>query len=270
MKWTPEAETAVKKTPFFVRRKVRARVEKDAAAAGKKVVSLADVKATRARFLTDMTAEIKGYQVDACFGPGGCPNRANAGEEVLEKIETLLREADLLGFLKERVRGDLKFHHEFRVTVAECPNSCSQPQIKDVGVVGAALPAVTDETCTLCEACIEACKEDAVALQNDAPAIDFDKCLACGKCAEACPTGSIVVGKKGFRVQVAGKLGRRPRLAMELNGIYGEDDVLAIVRWCVEFYKKNSKHGERFAALFQDDDFKTLSMEADKLKRQTS
>ena len=29
---------------------------------------------------------------------------------------------------------DLKFHHEFRVTVADCPNSCSQPQIKDIGI----------------------------------------------------------------------------------------------------------------------------------------
>ncbi len=32
MKWTPEAEKAVKKVPFFVRKRVRARVEKEAAA----------------------------------------------------------------------------------------------------------------------------------------------------------------------------------------------------------------------------------------------
>ena len=34
MKWTPEAEDAIKKVPFFVRKRVRARVEKEAAAAG--------------------------------------------------------------------------------------------------------------------------------------------------------------------------------------------------------------------------------------------
>ncbi len=259
MKWMPEAETAVKKVPFFVRRKVRARVEKEAAAAGKKVVSLADVKTTRARFLTNMSAEVKGYQVDACFGPGGCPNRANAGDGVLEKIETLLRDADLLNFLKERVKGDLKFHHEFRVTIADCPNACSQPQIKDVGVIGAALPMVTDESCTLCEACIEACRENAVALENEAPNIDFDTCLACGKCAEVCPTGAIALDRKGHRVMVAGKLGRHPRLARELKGIFSEDEVLAIFRWCIDFYKKNSTRGQRFAELLQDADFEALS-----------
>ena len=30
MQWTPEAEDAIKKVPFFVRKKVRARVEKEA------------------------------------------------------------------------------------------------------------------------------------------------------------------------------------------------------------------------------------------------
>ena len=49
MKWTSEAEVAVKKVPFFIRKKVRSRVENDAAAAGKEKISLADVKATRAR-----------------------------------------------------------------------------------------------------------------------------------------------------------------------------------------------------------------------------
>jgi len=31
MKWTDEAEAAIKKVPFFLRKKVRARVEKEAA-----------------------------------------------------------------------------------------------------------------------------------------------------------------------------------------------------------------------------------------------
>jgi hypothetical protein len=43
MKWTSEAEAAVKKVLFFVRKKVRQRVENEAAASGKKIVSLADV-----------------------------------------------------------------------------------------------------------------------------------------------------------------------------------------------------------------------------------
>ena len=140
MKWTAEAEVAIKKVPFFVRKKVRLRVENEAAAAGKKVVSLADVKVAQARFMTKMSSEIKGYQVDTCFGSSGCPNPANSGDSLLKKIEEFLEKEDLLGFLKQGVKGDLKFHHEFKVTLAECPNACSQPQIKDIGIIGACIP----------------------------------------------------------------------------------------------------------------------------------
>ncbi len=86
MKWSIEAEAAVKKVPFFVRKKVRSRIENEAATAGKKSVSLADVKATQARFLSNMSSEIKGYQLDTCFGAGGCPNRANHPEEVVLSV----------------------------------------------------------------------------------------------------------------------------------------------------------------------------------------
>ena len=253
MKWTQEAEAAIKRVPFFVRKKVRARVENEAAAAGKEVVSIDDVKATQRRFLTKMSSEVKGYQVDTCFGPGGCPNRANNGEDLIKNIEALLKKEDLLGFLKQRVNGDLKLHHEFRVTLAECPNACSQPQIKDVGIIGAVVPVMTDEECTLCEACVETCPEKCIALEDDKkiPEIDFEKCLKCGQCVHACPTGTIAAGQRGYRVQLGGKLGRHPRLARELGGIFSEDEVLEIIKRCVRFYKENSKHGERFAELFQ-------------------
>ncbi|MBW2252221.1 MAG: 4Fe-4S binding protein, partial [Deltaproteobacteria bacterium] len=190
MKWTSEAEAAVKKVPFFVRKKVRSRIENEAAKAGKKVVSLADVKATQARFLSNMSSEIKGYQLDTCFGASGCPNRANSGDKLLERIERLLKEEDLLAFLKQQVKGELKFHHEFRITMADCPNACSQPQIKDIGIIGASLPVLTDETCTLCEACVDECRENAISLQKEKsrPDINYDLCLACGKCIEVCPT----------------------------------------------------------------------------------
>ncbi|MFC1811427.1 4Fe-4S dicluster domain-containing protein [Thermodesulfobacteriota bacterium] len=258
MKWTSEAEAAIKRVPFFVRKKVRARVENEAAAAGKTVVSIEDVQVTQRRFLTKMSSEVKGYQVDTCFGPGGCPNRANNGEDLIQKIEALLKKEDLLGFLKQRVKGDLKLHHEFRVTLAECPNACSQPQIKDIGIIGAVVPVTTDEDCTLCEACVETCPEKCIALNNSTrkPEIDFDQCLKCGQCIHVCPTGTLESGQKGFRIQLGGKLGRHPRLARELGGIFSEGEVLEIVKRCVRFYKENSKHGERFAELFKLSDFK--------------
>ena len=261
MKWMPEAEEAIKKVPFFVRKRVRARVEKEANEAGKKLVSLADVKATQARYLTRMSSEIKGYQIETCFGPSGCPNRAIISDQLIARIETEVAKEDLLGFLKQSVKGDLKFHHEFRIALADCPNACSQPQIKDIGIIGACAPVVSDEPCSLCGACVEACKEDAILIdtEKEVPVIDDDRCLKCGKCMPVCPTGTLVEGAKGYRVQLGGKLGRHPQLARELPGIYDENRVMEIVRECLRFYKENSKHGERFGQILRPADFEAFA-----------
>jgi dissimilatory sulfite reductase (desulfoviridin) alpha/beta subunit len=173
----------------------------------------------------------------------------------VQRLEGILEEAQLRAFLEKNVVGGLKHHHEFRVTRADCPNACSQPQIKDMGIIGAAEPMISDEECTLCETCVEVCKEDAIALDVDEgiPVVDYDRCLRCRQCIKECPTGTIAVGKTGYRVLLGGKLGRHPRLAEELPGIYSEDEVVRILQACLDFYKKHSKHGERFAAIFWKD-----------------
>jgi anaerobic sulfite reductase subunit C len=261
MKWTDQAEAAVRKVPFFVRKKVRTRVEKDATDAGKTSVTLSDVKATQARYLKKMSTEVKGYQVDACFGSSGCPHRAMTSDDLVESIEQLMADADLLGFLKSRVQGDLKFHHEFRIGIADCPNACSQPQIKDVGIIGATTPVFTEIPCTACGACSEACKEKAVILSETgkAEAIDGRRCVHCGDCINACPTGSISPGKKGYRVLIGGKLGRHPRLARELAGIHDMQKVLRMLSDFLAFYKMRSTRGQRFAHLLTDTDIDAFS-----------
>jgi dissimilatory sulfite reductase (desulfoviridin) alpha/beta subunit len=255
MKWTAEAEDAIKKVPFFVRKRVRNRVEKEADGEGKPLITLAEVKATQARFLSKMETDIKGYQIETCFGSNGCPNRANAGDGLMQKIEALLAEENLLDFLKKEVKGPLKYHHEFRITLADCPNACSQPQIKDIGIIGACVPEITQIPCSLCEACMDACREQAVSLETGMPMIQFERCLSCGKCIEVCPTGTLGAGVKGYRVLLAGKLGRHPILARELPGVFSEDAVLSIVKNCLAFYRTHSKGGERFAEIFTEQAF---------------
>lgn len=255
MKWSPEAEHAIKRVPFFVKKKVRNRVEKIAAENGRRVVGLSDVKTAKDRFLNKMESEIKGYQVDTCFGTGGCPNRVMESADLADRIETLLKEEDLLGFLKQTVTGDLKFHHEFRITLSDCPNACSQPQIKDIGIIGANIPRITDKPCSLCEACVEECRENAISLREDGVDIDLERCVYCGRCMEVCPTLTIVSGEKGYRVQLGGKLGRHPRLAKELPGLYGEDEVVSLVKKSIQFYKENSQNGRRFGEILESSDF---------------
>jgi anaerobic sulfite reductase subunit C len=253
MKWTNDAEQAIKKVPFFVRKKVRARVEKEAAEAGKSKVTIEEVQATRNRFLNQMESEIKGFQVEGCFGSSGCPHRIVTSENLQQEIETLLQKEDILGFLKNRVSEGLKFHHEFRITLADCPNACSQPQIKDIGIIGASSPMISDKECSHCNQCVEVCHENAImiSLQMVAPVIDQNTCVRCGKCISACPTGTIAAKHIGYRIMLGGKLGRHPRLATEIPGVFNEVQLIKIVQHCIAFYKQKNRRGERFGEILE-------------------
>ncbi len=257
MKWTAEAEEAIGKVPFFVRKKVRARVEKEAAENGRTLVSIAEVNATRQRFLSGMAEEIRGYRVETCFGSGGCPNRILDSHNLIRSLEIILEKENLLEFLRSRVKGSLKFHHEFSLSISDCPNACSQPQIRDAGIIGAAVPGVTEAECTQCQICVETCRENSIRLDREKgkPSINMALCVRCGQCVNVCPSGTLTTVRKGFRVLLGGKLGRHPCLGRELPGIYSMEEVAEIVKACIAFWREHSRNGERFAALFQAWDF---------------
>lgn len=123
MKWAWDAEKEISKIPFFVRKTVRRRIEKEALEQGRAMVSLDDVHNTRKRFLSNMESDIKGYQIEACFSQGGCPNSCVEKDTLTARLEALLVRDDILGFLGKSVPGKLRFHHEFRISVSHCPNA---------------------------------------------------------------------------------------------------------------------------------------------------
>ena len=252
MKWSKGAEELLAKVPFFVRGRVRKRVEEEAGRTGAREVSANHVLTCRKRFLQNMESEVKGYAVETCFGPSGCPNQAMDATGIVEKLDEILSRRNLREFLKTRVQGPLKMHHEFRITVADCPNACSRPQIVDIGLIGAARPRFVPEECTGCGACLAACREAAMipAQTGDSPArIDTERCLACGQCIKACPSEALTTAASGFRILVGGKLGRHPQLGHELPGIFTPEETLRVVERCLDLYMEHSQAGERFGEI---------------------
>ncbi|MDR3566944.1 MAG: 4Fe-4S binding protein [Syntrophobacteraceae bacterium] len=251
MIWTREAEEAVLKAPFFVRRRVRLEVEKEAARQGSGKVLLRHVSDCKQGFLSGKAVQSKGFQIESCFGESGCKNRANGSEELARGLEKLLIGRDIAGFLKEKTNGELKIHHEFRICFSDCPNACSHPQIADIGIIGAVRPRVVDARCTGCSLCFSACNEGAILAVpgSPAPAIDAGRCVQCGKCIDSCPAGAIEEAQRGWRILAGGKLGRHPQLGIELEGIYSEEDAREIVRRCLDIYFAHNTGGERLGAI---------------------
>ena len=50
---------------------------------------------------------------------------------------------------------------------------------------------INKETCTACEACVESCPSEAIAMAADKAAIEADKCVDCGVCVDECPVEAI-------------------------------------------------------------------------------
>lgn len=246
MKWTEEAQKEISRVPFFVRKRIKKRVEEEALGSGVKKVRLEHVKTCQRQFLDQMEDHVRGHQVEICFGQSGCPNRAVVCEDLSQRLEENLSRRDLRSFLKERVKGTLKVHHNFRISVSDCPNACSRPQIADIGLIGARSPQVTGEVCKHCGACTEVCQEEAISFQVDQPVVNNVRCVSCGQCLTVCPTGTLQEAARGYRILVGGKLGRHPRLATELPGIYRPKDTLNLLDRCIDHYQENCFAGERF------------------------
>lgn len=251
MIWDQDADAAMQQVPFFIRRKVKGQVENFVTDQGESRVTLAHVRSLKRSFLSKggMEKQMKGYDLSTCFGGSGCPNAIGDISLMASDIQAIMARADILGFLKSRVKGDLKFHHELRISISGCPNACSRPQIADIGIIAMAVPGVTDSPCTHCGQCEAACPDDAVRLTDHGPQIDTQACLCCGKCVRECPAHTIETVETGFRMLLGGRLGRHPRLGMPVPALLTHRQVLDAVNRCIVFYKTHSQEGQRFSHL---------------------
>jgi dissimilatory sulfite reductase (desulfoviridin) alpha/beta subunit len=202
---------------------------------------------------------VTGYDVSVCSGSKGCPHVACSTEVLAGAVTFLLEQADIKGFLKTSLGENIKPHQVFRITLSDCPNACSRPQIADIGIMGAVVPGVGDNACNGCNVCVQSCPDQAIRLtdtpgRDKTPIIDMDRCQRCGKCIQVCPSRTLEPVQSGFRILLGGRLGRHPRLAMEMPGLHSHHQVLATVQTCLSYYKTHSRNGKRFSHLFADID----------------
>ncbi|NPA94572.1 MAG: 4Fe-4S dicluster domain-containing protein [Thermodesulfobacteria bacterium] len=251
MKWSAEAEKTMRRVPFFIRKMVRKKVEAYAASAGAEIILNEHIEACKKQYMKQMDRDLRGYSVETCLGAQECSNRTLGQTNIADEIEEFLKGQKMKEFLQERLGRPLKVHNEFRVSISFCPNSCSRPQIVDVGLIGAVVvePSEQDDTCNGCGACAKVCKEDAIVLDGSDVKILRERCLYCGHCERVCPKSAISRVDEGFRILVGGKLGRHPQLGMELPRIYAPEDALLVVKEVVRFFKKECKKGERLGEI---------------------
>jgi anaerobic sulfite reductase subunit C len=196
--------------------------------------------------------EIKGWRIETCKGPTqGCANRAAPDDALAADLDEVFRSRDFGVGVRALLGRPPKHRHEFTVAVADCPNACSRPQIADLGLIGAAEPLITNEVCHQCMGCVHACREGAVMHPGLLPIIDPARCVRCGSCCRICLSGTLQVGRRGWRILLGGKLGRHPRLATEIDALFSREGVLAAAGSCIEFYLRNARGGERFGELLE-------------------
>jgi len=194
------------------------------------------------------TQETKLYTIERCRN---CPNAIVDMERVEEIITRIFNEVQFDQRQKDRLQTDRPLHHQiFRAAIAGCPNSCSQPQIKDFGVQGQMAPA-PGEGCDLCGVCAAACPDRCIDLCGDGPVIDQTRCLNCGVCIRLCPTGAMRVSGQGYRVLAGGKLGRRPRLATVELELAGDKELGECLRDLLKLLFHHGSPGERLGQIME-------------------
>ncbi|MHB0999958.1 MAG: 4Fe-4S binding protein [Armatimonadota bacterium] len=182
-----------------------------------------------------------------CSASIGCPKRVMELGSLRDKLEAKIEEKGMKDFMNRNIGDIIPFHQRFKVALSGCPNTCSQPQICDFGVIARAMPECSLDTCTSCQMCVSTCLENSVEIMDGEPVIDYITCVGCSDCARACPTGALIAARKGFTIKIGGRLGRHPQLAQELVHLASEDEVVIAMDVCLDIYMDNARLNERFS-----------------------
>jgi len=203
------------------------------------------------------------YQVDACrASEEECRFALAALSPLYAQVDTAIRESGWDQFLRGKVSGRPLSHQQLKVALAACPNCCTQPQIKDVGIIASLSPVGTAPSCTGCGMCSQICQENAIAVTEEQATFCRETCVSCGLCARECPADAIGTDGLRFQILVGGRLGRHPRFAEPLPGTLKATEVSAVVKRLLKTFIDNLADGERIGDVIQRLGLATIAREA--------
>jgi dissimilatory sulfite reductase (desulfoviridin) alpha/beta subunit len=158
-----------------------------------------------------------GYELQPCRGlEGTCPFALVKDSSLVQRIDLVVR-ASVWWQRFNRDSDRVRPHHaRFRVALAACPNACTMPQIRDIGIIAAVTPQAIQPECNGCGCCERTCREGAIVVQDGRAVFHEERCVGCGQCIQSCPQQVIDPGPVKLRVLVGGRMGRHPRWAEEL------------------------------------------------------
>lgn len=264
--WDADAEAALKRIPQLVRAVAKRKIADAASKRGAERVSTADVLAAWSSFAAGkkgIPAALESAMpapnrqgvsmilVSACHNKAaGCPNPLIDTDVWKSAISVWVVDSGMSERLRRRVAGDTIFmHHKIKVSISGCPNGCSRPQIADFGLTGFVTPVFDADACTACGACVKACPDSALTLPDDGPVMWEKKtCQGCLACSRACAAGAVILGERGIRLTVGGKLGRHPHLADFAGKFSSPEPMIAVMEKMLDDFIKNAEPDERFAA----------------------
>lgn len=194
---------------------------------------------------TSEPSESDGYQVLPCRGlQGACPFALVKDPSLVRQVDDAIRAS---AWWQGRKRGHSTFsvsdaltgsaatekgecplfprgralppHARLRVALAACPNACTMPQIRDIGIIATRAPQAIRPACDGCGRCAQACREEAITIRSGRAEWHEDRCVGCGQCLDQCPSGALASGPMRLRLLVGGRMGRHPRWARELGAV---------------------------------------------------
>jgi len=272
IEWTAEAQALLGRAPVFVRSLARRKVEEMARQRGfskvtaqlveetKKLarhspgghtanqLSAAEIERIERDALTSPAAERRArtYEIKACGAVVGCPRSLGMVSDLADRVAKVIEASGLPDRIETVMSGrPILTHHRFRVAVDGCPNACSQPQIRDFGIIIRGDPAVEPSRCDGCGLCAQACQEGAMSLVAGLPETDSERCIGCADCVHACPTGALAVSEVHYRLLVGGKLGRHPRLADEWLTVHSMEACETALQCLLEILARERQPGQR-------------------------